>query len=96
MKSQQFVFPLSGNARPRHVAEYLGVHIATVWRYAQRDDFPQPRTLTDGVTVFDAADVRQWNEQRLAHQPAHEERKGIRLAKAREAQRKQRTGGDLV
>lgn len=64
MKSQTFTFPASGNARARHVAHYLGVHISTVWRYAKRPDFPKPHQLTDGVTVFDAAAVRQWNEQR--------------------------------
>ncbi|WP_407575388.1 helix-turn-helix transcriptional regulator [Raoultella terrigena] len=70
MKSQQFTFPTSGNARARHVAYYLGVHISTVWRYAQRSDFPKPHRLTDGVTVFDAAAVRQWNEQRIGGQHA--------------------------
>ncbi|KAB8310550.1 AlpA family phage regulatory protein [Erwinia endophytica] len=65
MNSQEFTFPTNGNARPKSVARYLAVHISTLWRYAKLNpDFPKPRKLTDGVTVFDAADVRQWNEKR--------------------------------
>lgn len=94
MKYQPNAFPLSGNARAKHVAQYLGVHISTVWRYVKRPDFPKPQTLTDGVTVFDAADVRQWNEQRLAHQPDNADKKGIRLAKIRAEKRQQRKGGE--
>ncbi|HIB1549538.1 TPA: helix-turn-helix transcriptional regulator [Salmonella enterica subsp. enterica serovar Muenchen] len=97
MNNQQFIFPLSGNARARQVAQYLGVHISTVWRYAHRSDFPQPQTLTDGVTVFDAAEVREWNAQRLAHQPCDADKKGVRLAKIRAEKRLEReglTGGD--
>ncbi|MDJ3785102.1 AlpA family phage regulatory protein [Salmonella enterica] len=97
MNHQQLPFPHSGNARARQVAEYLGVHISTVWRYAHRPDFPQPQTLTDGVTVFDAAEIREWNAQRLAHQPDDTERKGVRLAKIRAEKRRERerlTGGE--
>ncbi|HAK3334000.1 TPA: AlpA family phage regulatory protein [Salmonella enterica] len=96
MNHQQLPFPHSGNARARQVAEYLGVHISTIWRYARRPDFPQPQTLTDGVTVFDAAKIREWNAQRLAHQPDATERKGVRLAKIRAGKRRERerlTGG---
>lgn len=70
MKYQQFTFPTSGNARARHVAYYLGVHISTVWRYAKRPDFPKPHRLTDGVTVFDAEAVREWNAQRTGGEHA--------------------------
>lgn len=89
MTNQIYTFPTSGNARPKHVAHFLGVHISTVWRYVHRPDFPQPQTLSDGVTVFDAAEVRQWNEQRLSQKPQGDT-KGVRLAKIRAEKRKQR------
>lgn len=70
MKPQTYTFPISGNARTRHVAHFLGVHISTVLRYAKRPDFPKPHQLTDGLTVFDAAAVRKWNAQRIGGENA--------------------------
>lgn len=64
MKQQHFIFPTCGNARAKQVAQFLGVHISTVWRYTQRADFPKPHALTEGVTVFDAAAIRAWNAER--------------------------------
>lgn len=72
MKYQQFTFPTSGNARARHVALFCGVHISTVWRWVKHPDlnFPKPHRLTDGVTVFDAEAVREWNALRTGGEHA--------------------------
>ncbi|TQI77968.1 AlpA family transcriptional regulator [Serratia fonticola] len=64
MNTQDFTFPLSGNARAAAVARFLSVSEATVWRYAKRPGFPKPVKLSDRATVFDAAAVRQWLESR--------------------------------
>ncbi|HFW3112013.1 TPA: helix-turn-helix transcriptional regulator [Salmonella enterica subsp. diarizonae serovar 61:r:-] len=90
MNKQSTDFPLSGNARAKQVAEYLGVHISTVWRWAKSPDFPRPRVLSDGITVFSAAKVRTWNTLRLANQPDNADRKGARLAKIRAEKRRER------
>ncbi|HFZ9214777.1 TPA: helix-turn-helix transcriptional regulator [Salmonella enterica subsp. diarizonae serovar 61:r:-] len=91
MNHQQLPFPHSGNARARQVAEYLGVHISTVWRWAKSPDFPQPKVLSDGITVWNAAEVRKWNALRLVlKQPENADRKGARLAKIRAEKRRER------
>ncbi|HDZ9166244.1 TPA: DUF4406 domain-containing protein [Klebsiella quasipneumoniae subsp. quasipneumoniae] len=64
MQAHQLSFPTSGNARAKQVASYLGVHISTVWRYAESPDFPKAHKIAKGVTVFDAAAVRRWNAER--------------------------------
>lgn len=91
MSQQPSRFPLNGNARAKQVAEYLGVHISTVWRWAKRPDFPQPKVLSDGITVWNAAKVRTWNDLRQAlHQPDEADKKGARLAKIRAEKRRER------
>ena len=53
--------PISPQLRPRAAATYLGVSLATLWRWhAGRDNFPQARKLGPGVTTFDLAELRAW------------------------------------
>lgn len=97
MNTHEPAFPPSGNARAKQVAQYLGVHISTVWRWAKSPDFPQPKVLSDGITVWNAVDVRNWNAIRLLRQPENADRKGARLAKIRAEKRRERerlTGGE--
>lgn len=55
--------PISPQLRPRAAATYLGVSLATLWRWhAGRDNFPQARKLSPGVTTFDLAELRAWLE----------------------------------
>lgn len=43
--------------------ELLGVSRATIWRWVDNDpSFPQPFKLSEGVTVWDEAEVLQWIE----------------------------------
>jgi len=44
--------------RAKEVAVYLGVGIATVWRYAKQGKL-QPKSLSSRVTVFDIDEVNQ-------------------------------------
>lgn len=48
--------------RPQQAAQYLGVSIATLWRYAKRPDFPRARRLSQRCTVFDSDEIRQWRD----------------------------------
>lgn len=58
--------PVAGSSfRPKTAAEFLGVSIATLWRWAaQRPDFPRPRRLSARCTVFDGAELLAWREAR--------------------------------
>ncbi|MBW8374220.1 AlpA family phage regulatory protein [Stenotrophomonas sp.] len=56
-------------ARPRQVAEYLGVSIATVWRWAsERHDFPRSRKIGPRVTVWDLNEIDQWVDAQQSNQ----------------------------
>lgn len=48
-------------ARPRVLAEYLEVSIATIWRWAsERPDFPRPQKIGPRVTVWDLDEIDAW------------------------------------
>lgn len=48
-------------ARPTGTAQYLGVSLATIWRWnAERDDFPRPRKLGPRATVWDLNEIDAW------------------------------------
>lgn len=42
------------------IASRFAVSRATVWRWVQRDSFPQPVRLSPGVTRWRLADVERW------------------------------------
>lgn len=51
--------------RPRQVAEYLGVSIATVWRYLRLDhNFPKAIKLGSNTTGIMRADLDAWLQQK--------------------------------
>lgn len=56
--------PLQGQSlRPKQGAEFLGVGIATFWRWVStRHDFPRPRHLSARCTVFDADELKAWRD----------------------------------
>lgn len=56
--------PLHGQSlRPKQGAEFLGVGIATFWRWvATRQDFPRGRKLSARCTVFDADELKAWRD----------------------------------
>jgi len=50
-------------ARPKHAAEFLGVGVSTLWRWAkERADFPKPRRLSSRCTVFDMGELVAWRD----------------------------------
>lgn len=55
--------------RPAPSAEYVGIGLSTLWRYAAnrgKTGFPQAIKLSDRVTVFKRADLEAWVESRNA------------------------------
>ena len=40
------------NLSPKETAQYLGISIATLWRFTKRDDFPKPKRLTERTIRF--------------------------------------------
>ncbi|MDG3066794.1 helix-turn-helix transcriptional regulator [Thauera mechernichensis] len=57
----------SAYLRPADAARFIGVGLSTLWRYlANRDKtgFPQPKKVSERVTVFKRADLEAWVESR--------------------------------
>lgn len=47
--------------RPTQAAEYLGISLATLWRWlGERPDFPRSRKIGPRTTVWDMAELEQW------------------------------------
>lgn len=55
--------PINQSIRPKKAAEYLGIGIATLWRWAsERNDFPKSRKLSARCTVFDLNELIAWRD----------------------------------
>lgn len=55
--------------RPAEAARFIGIGLSTLWRYLANHDktgFPQPKKVSDRVTVFKRADLEAWVESRNA------------------------------
>lgn len=53
--------------RVKEVAAKTGSSVPTVWRWAKNDpSFPRPIKLSPGITVFDAALIDAWMDQRVS------------------------------
>lgn len=53
----------SKSLRPTQAAEFLGISLATLWRWlAERPDFPRSRKIGPRTTVFDLAELSQWRD----------------------------------
>ncbi len=53
--------------RPKQAAEFLGVGVATLWRWIkERHDFPKPRRLSPRCTVFDSGELVAWRDKQGA------------------------------
>lgn len=51
--------------RPKQAAEYVGISIATIWRWAKvRPDFPRPRKIGPNATVWMRDDLDSFLAQR--------------------------------
>jgi prophage regulatory protein len=49
--------------RPKIAAQFLGIGIATLWRWSrERDDFPKPRRLSTRCTIFDQDELIAWRD----------------------------------
>lgn len=53
-------------ATARELAEDLGVHRRTVYRYMERDDFPAPVLQTSAGALWEVEAVREWVERTAA------------------------------
>lgn len=47
----------------RQTAEFFGVSKPTLWRYAKRDDFPQPIKLGPGCTRWNLKELEEYAER---------------------------------
>ena len=45
------------------VAQRFGVSRATIWRWAQKRNFPQPKKLSPGCSRWKLSDVEAWEEK---------------------------------
>jgi len=53
----------SQNYRPKQAAEYLGIGVATFWRWAkERPDFPKMIRLSARCTVVDGDQLIAWRD----------------------------------
>lgn len=57
-------YPISGNARMRHTADFLGISDSTLHRWVQEKKIPLPFELDAGLMVFDAEEIRNWVEEK--------------------------------
>ena len=47
--------------RARELARLLAISHSTLWRWCKsKADFPQPRKISQGVTVWFAEEVQEW------------------------------------
>lgn len=56
----------SAYLRPADAARFIGIGLSTLWRYAANRDtgFPQPKKVSERVTVFKRADLEKWVDDR--------------------------------
>lgn len=57
----------SAYLRPADAARFIGIGLSTLWRYLAQQDktgFPQPKKISERVTVFKRADLEAWVEGR--------------------------------
>ena len=59
-------FPESGNVRMRQVVQFLAMSESSVYRLIKNPAFPRPVHLSSRLVVFDAAEIRQWQQRRAA------------------------------
>lgn len=57
-------YPICGNARKRHTADFLGISDATLNRWVKLKKIPLPFELDAGLIVFDAEEIRNWVEEK--------------------------------
>ena len=53
----------SKSYRPKQAAEFLGIGVATLWRWIkERPDFPRPIRLSARCTVIDGDQLVAWRD----------------------------------
>lgn len=58
---------MNKSLRPKQAAGFLGIGVATLWRWAkERTDFPKPRRLSSRCTIWDAAELQAWRDSHMA------------------------------
>jgi len=60
-----------GAMRPEKAAEYIGVAISTLWKFAKEDTtFPRPFKLSSRCTLFYVAEIDSWLALRASNRKA--------------------------
>ncbi|HBQ2114972.1 TPA: AlpA family phage regulatory protein [Klebsiella pneumoniae] len=50
--------------RPAQVMRHFQISESTLWNWVKNGKFPKPDRLSDGVTRFDVAELREWVKSR--------------------------------
>nr|WP_315292906.1 AlpA family phage regulatory protein [Serratia proteamaculans] len=56
----QVAIPSTGYIRRFHLAEMLGVSVATIDRKVKNGTLPRPIKLGEKITAFNAVDINNW------------------------------------
>lgn len=56
--------------RPRELASYVGLSLATLWRLRRAGSLPEPIRLSPGCVGWRSSDIERWLEKRDAHRRA--------------------------
>ena len=60
MKNEQATLPTEGFVRPKVLHKVLGIGLNTLWDWQASGKFPRGTKLSQRITVWNVADVRQW------------------------------------
>lgn len=62
--------PLTGYVRQKPLLDVLPISGASLWRWVNAGTFPKPLKLSERVTAWDVAEVREWMRERAQGVPA--------------------------
>ena len=49
-----------------HLKQRLGVSGSTIWNWIKQGKFPRGHKLSENVTAWDAAEIEEWAQSRIA------------------------------
>ena len=64
MSETSLAIPKFGYIRRVHLAQLLGIHVATLDRWIRQKQIPAPIKIGEKSTVFNAVEINMWLEER--------------------------------